>query len=582
MIDALIEIGKSLRNKYPSPLVENPYPDKSKKKIPMVLVVDLISYHDDSLQLRDEVLLDFDEGAVYTKYFFRSPPSSQGPAASLSFKLPGKDSALKQRLGILRILGYKLSVNSLAEKILNKLKIFQEEGTILKNTPVLVVIKIDGKWPSENQKLTQMFEQYFFENLGSYKKKPIWKTYGKCHSCGKDKEIYGGVGNLLKFYTVDKYGYAPELNPKIAWKQYALCKDCILDLERGKRAIDNFLTWKFYGKTFWLLPVSTSNLNTVLQRFETLHKELSGKTHQEGYGLLEDRLLYEASMQKETLFYHFVFTKKDNQALRIMLHIEEVTPSLIKQYLQLKQDMEDKFNDWLRNVFQKDFHFKFNFFSSNGLKAISQKPGFTDKDFYTLVDKVFKRSYIDERHLISKIMARIHSDIVQSGEQFTLPWGTVLESLLSLEFLLLWGVLKRRKGGVMMDNLPYGEFFEQHRDFFDHPAKRGLVLLGVLVDKFLKFQHNERGSTPFMKVLKNLKLNQKDIQHIFVSLQNKMNEYGIGHWWPELREGISLYLIDAGNNWGLTPDEIGFYIAIGMALSFHPVLNCKENQGGNQ
>ncbi|RLB07312.1 MAG: hypothetical protein DRG59_06590, partial [Deltaproteobacteria bacterium] len=83
-------------------------------------------------------------------------------------------------------------------------------------------------------------------------------------------------------------------------------------------------------------------------------------------------------------------------------------------------------------------------------------------------------------------------------------------------------------------------------------------------------------------VLKNLKLNQKDIQHIFVSLQNKMNEYGIGHWWPELREGISLYLIDAGNNWGLTPDEIGFYIAIGMALSFHPVLNCKENQGGNQ
>ncbi len=121
-----------------------------------------------------------------------------------------------------------------------------------------------------------------------------------------------------------------------------------------------------------------------------------------------------------------------------------------------------------------------------------------------------------------------------------------------------------------MRDLPYQEFFELHGDFFNHPAKRGLVLFGVLVQKFLNEQYNRRGSTPFLKVLKNLRLNQKDVQSVFVALQNKMNEYEIGHWWPELREGISVNFIEAGDTWPLSPDEIGFYMAVGMSLYRHP------------
>lgn len=129
-----------------------------------------------------------------------------------------------------------------------------------------------------------------------------------------------------------------------------------------------------------------------------------------------------------------------------------------------------------------------------------------------------------------------------------------------------------------MSDTPYGDFFEKYGDFFNHPAKRGLVLLGVLTQKFLSYQYSERGSTPFMKTLKNLRLDQSDVKSLIVSLQNKMNEYGIGHWWNDLRSGISMNLIEAGDKWPLSPAEIGFYISIGMALHSVPIFSSTNAQ----
>ncbi len=580
MIKALIEIGRSVRDLYPMPLVEVPYKrPKEGKNAPKVLVVELSS-NPDGLKLLDIHLMDYSPDDVFSKYFFRNPPAAQGPAASLSFKLPGKPSTLRQRLGILNLLGYKADIEGIAEGIEQSLEGFKRSGELPKNVSILVVLKIDGKWPAENEKLRGNFVRNFLEYLGNYKGRPIWKRHGVCHGCGEETTVYAGVGDLLKFYTVDKHGYAPELNPKVAWKQYALCENCIFDLERGKRAVGDFLTWRFYGRNFWLLPVASGELRQILDNFSQLHKKLSGRAHEKGFESLEDELIYKASKQEEALSYHFVFVEEERKALRVRLHIEEVLPSVMSQYVDTKTEHEREFG---RTVFQAVPHIeieklKFNFFSSPNLKISKQKPGFTDEDFYMLVDKVFRRSPVDEGYLISKAMSRISKDMIETKDQGRIPLWLVLETLLSLEFLLKWGILKRKIGGVDMNRLPYEKFFEEHGDFFNHPAKKGLVLLGVLIQNFLNEQYRRRGSTPFMKVLKNLILDQRDVQKVYVALQNKMNEYEIGHWWPELREGVSLSFIEAGDNWPLSPEEIGFYIAVGMALHAHPIFGKSKSE----
>lgn len=572
MIKTFIDIGQHSKTLYPMPLIELPYSPDGKHK-PMILVVDLKSNQENlSLIINDLTLQDYSAEYNNSRYFFRNPPSSQGPAASLSFKLPGKPSALRQRLGILTELGYKGNIEEIAGAIEAKRDKLQSEGILAKNAPLLIVLKIDDKWPAHNDRLQKDFVEKFFISLGTYKNKPIWTKQSICHGCGQQATIYGGVGSLMKFYTVDKHGYAPFLDPTKSWKQYALCKECILDLERGRRAVDDFLTWKFYGEEFWLLPVSTSGLSTTLQEFQQLHKELSGKANTEGFEELEDELLYNASMQKEVISYHFVFVQKENQALRIKLHIEEVLPSLLAHYVSLKKDIEQQFNDFICGIVN-EVNFKFNFFSSNNLRATNQRPGFSKEDFYMLVDKVFRRSYVDERFLMSKIMSRITKELADAKEDKNkFPNFLIIDTLLSLIFLLKWGILKRKIGGINMSDSPYNNFFEKYGDFFNHPAKRGLVLLGVLTQNFLNEQFKRRQSTPFLRVLKNLKLNQKDVQNVFVSLQNKMNEYEIGHWWPDLRKAIGINFIQSGDKWPLSPEEIGFYIAVGMALYNHPVF----------
>ncbi len=575
MIKALIEIGKVLREKYPMALIEIPYSSLKDKKEPKVLVVDLATDSDGTLKVFNISLADYSPQELFTKYFFRNSSSAQGPAPSLSLKLPPKITALKQRLGILNLIGYKADENEIAKAIEAKVNELKKSGSLGKTNPLLIVLRIDKKWPAENEKLTKKFDENFLESLGQKKYRRYWKKEWVCHGCDKKTYVYGGVSDLLKFYTVDKFGYAPELDPKKAWKQYALCAECIFDLERGKRALEEFLTHTFYGKKFWLLPVATEKLDAILDRFCNF-KESGGRIYETSYELLEDRLLYEASKQSKVLFYHFVFSQQEQNALRIVLHLEEVLPSVLWRYVTAKNEIEQRFHESIEEAFPSVKKLFFNFFSSPNLHATQKKPGITDKDFFMLVDKVFRETPVDENYLITRAMSRIGSDFLESNENISIPRQSILETLLSLEFLLEWGILKRkvvsRPGGLTMKQTSFQEFFEKHGDFFNHPAKRGLVLLGVLTQKFLNHQFHERGSTPFLKMLKNLRLDQKDVQKLFVGLQNKMNEYGIGHYWAKIREGVSLSLIGAGERWPLSPEEIGFYLAVGMSLHKHPAF----------
>ena len=233
MISALIEIGKAVRDMYPLPLVELPYSGKRDKKAPKVLVVELNTLKD-VLNLTRVKLFGYLPEDNIKKYYFRSPHASKGPASSLSFKLSEKLSALKERLGILSILNYKADTSEIARAIEKEVNRLNQEGLLEKNAQVLIVLKIDGKWPAENERLRENFVKNFLKSLASYEKNPIWKTYGLCHECGKETIIYGGVGNLLKFYTVDKHGYAPELIPELHGNNMPFAKSAFLTLKEVK------------------------------------------------------------------------------------------------------------------------------------------------------------------------------------------------------------------------------------------------------------------------------------------------------------------------------------------------------------
>lgn len=593
MLDALLKIGKALRGKYLIPFIQDPFPnlknesekedkegiDKSKGNNVKVLRVDL-ELQGRTLKLKDITLEDYKEN--YFVYYFRKPPSHG--VGGLSFKRSGKNSTLIERLKILDELNYKFDIENIVQSIIDKLEELEKKQLIIKEgknrTNLLITLVINGKYPNENLRFVNFSKLSFFDSLLSTETqhsntKQIKSIPSKCHGCKKQTQVYVGMNRLLSFYSVDKHGFSPHLKPEESWKQFALCPICCLDIERAKRALDSFLQWKFYSKNMWILPEVDNEdfLFDILKEFELLHEELSGKVAKgQGYINTEDDLLFEASEMKHVTFFHFIFFHTSNSAFRIDLHLQNVLPSVISRFIVTKKNIETLFNNSF-NMLKHKLHFSFFRDFSSKVPEKKYKKDF-EKLFYATVTSVFTKSLISEEYVIKNAMKVITYLLNENRGKFNSKVKEVtLETLLSLEVLHNLDILKRKthetvnpnKGGFMNDK--YEKFFQDHSPFFDSPIKKGLVLLGILIQKFLGLQWAKLNHSPFVSKLKGMRLSQSDVESIFKDLRGKLDDYEGEHQWKALWEKISLYFIEQGKDWRLSRDEIGFYLTIGRSIA---------------
>lgn len=126
-----------------------------------------------------------------------------------------------------------------------------------------------------------------------------------------------------------------------------------------------------------------------------------------------------------------------------------------------------------------------------------------------------------------------------------------------------------------------GSFFSRFGDFFDSDAKRAIFLEGVLTQKLLNIQYQERNATPFRIKLKGLSLDEKQVKKLLPEIQNKLEEYG-KNYYRTLESRISKHFISAGNGWKMSNDEISFYFVLGMNLSYLFKTKKEDSNGGRK
>ncbi len=90
---------------------------------------------------------------------------------------------------------------------------------------------------------------------------------------------------------------------------------------------------------------------------------------------------------------------------------------------------------------------------------------------------------------------------------------------------------------------------------------------GALAQLLLNIQYQERGADPFRTKLQGLKLDERLVKRLLPEMQNKLEEYG-KNYYRELEALISKYMIQAGEGWRLSKDEISFYFVLGMNLYY--------------
>ncbi|MCX8206815.1 MAG: TIGR02556 family CRISPR-associated protein [Methanothrix sp.] len=427
----------------------------------------------------------------------------------------------------------------------------------------------------------RFFRKYGGESMG---------TDALCSVCKEQKEEVYAYAIPWPFHTFDKPGFiAGGFRQSDAWKNTPVCFNCAINLDAGKKYIEENLDFSFYGFRYLLIPklIIGDDYKVILEILSGMKKEL--KMSSETRNRLtddEDEILDMVKDQKDFFSNSLLFYKKDNSAYRILLHIDGILPSRLRRLFDAKEMVEDAFGIYNEMVLSDEKNKKIEMRFDFGVlrRFFPRESGNVthDKMFLEIVNRIFVGRAVDRHLLISFMMKRIRDDFVH--EQPTLM--NTLNGFMLLHYLKELNLLKDLEvidmSGIVLKSeelqaLPLEKrverFFEANRAFFDSDAKKATFLEGVLAQKLLDIQWVDKKARPFYTKLHGLKLNESLIKRLLPEIQNKLEEYE-KNYYRKLEEIIAKHFVLSGQRWKETDDELSFYFVLGMNL--HSIFDKEE------
>ena len=440
---------------------------------------------------------------------------------------------------------------------------------------ILIENDPNGKYAGDFSIFRQIVSE---KGVEAYYKRYGIESVAHDHTCSVCKtvtpEVYGFVSTFA-FYNVDKPGFVSSgFDQSKAWKNYPVCERCALILEAGRKLLERDFAFRMYNLSYFIIPKPLFDRDTdeVVKKFEFFRSEfrsLSPKNKRLIDAREEDIFSF-LSEQHNFFNNNLLFYEKSNAAFRILLYVEDILPSHIRQMFQAKQAVDEK------SIFKTagkdgagmpfDFRAVYHFFWGLDRR----------KHFLEVINSIFTSKQVDRSFLIRSIINKIRDDYAQ--DNYT-KYST-LRGLQLLFFLHEMGLLNRSEGDGQMiettifdvdDSNPVVDavnaLFNEFPDFFNTDAKRAVFLEGVLTQKLLRLQYVERGgATPFTSKLNSLNLDERLLKKLLPQIQNKFQEYGKDYY-RRLEKLLAEYMVKAGAHWKMTPDEISFYFVTGMNLS---------------
>ncbi len=364
-----------------------------------------------------------------------------------------------------------------------------------------------------------------------------------------------------------------------------MCLECSLKIAEGKKFLDEYLKKKMGGQQYYLIPKfilgveGTEEVIETFFRYSTHPEELLKERTLEQITEDEKEILEFLGELKDVLTYNFLFFSAPNpQVFKINLLVEDILPSRISKIFEAKKEAEKL--EIFKNIKVGRNQYENIEFRFDELRRFIT----FQKSFLEVVDKTFRGLNIEPNLLFSWFMGRIRQEFIHDAYLKFL----VLRAFVSFLFFKKLGIMPsnktlNKKGGEFMNELKEKaeDFFNNFKDTFLTPAHIAVFLLGAFTQKLLNIQYQERGSTPFWKNLKRLKMGERDFKCLLPKIQNKLEEYG-KNYYRSLESLISEYFLEAGKNWQISTDELNFYFVLGMNLvdEVDKVLNLtKEKEG---
>jgi len=391
----------------------------------------------------------------------------------------------------------------------------------------------------------------------------------QCYLCHKSTEVWGFV-DTYKFYTADKKGMVTGgFNQRMAWRNYPVCPDCAITLERGKGYVEKHLKYRFCGFNYFIIPQlvypDKGLLSNTLKRMENYDRFSLGTSQSALIERTEEGILRNLSKEKNVVNFNFVFYKVSNSAFNILLYLKEIAPTRLDYLIKSKDKVdaaERKFDIFKEIPTKKEpIRFDFSFQSIRDFYTNNKIEGNFDKDFLSIVNNIFIAKKIEFKFLLNRIMSKIRGNFLNE-KAYNLNMLKAYKIIVYLEKINL---LIRRRFDVNEIDSRYENFFTENT-IFDDNAKKALFLEGVLAGKLLNIQRIEGyGKPPFRSRLNGLKIDERVSKRLLPEIINKLEEYD-KNYYKKMEESIGIYF--ANSNFAkYSVDEMSFYFTLGLTLS---------------
>jgi CRISPR-associated protein Csh1 len=404
------------------------------------------------------------------------------------------------------------------------------------------------------------------------------KGLGQCCICGKrDTEVSGLLQiQQFKIYTLDKPGsVSGGFNPVEAWRNFPACRECCDKVDFSGERIKRDLSFNYYGFKYLMLPSPVRLAPT--EAHHLLHRLVSARVDHKASKRLtdaEDELFEIIADENNRLQLDLLFYQPDPQSFRPALYVSGLLPSRFRDLFRA-QERTDR-HPWLRSPSPRSFtEGTFTFGCFRNIYPAARGGSTFDDDFLAAT-----RAALEIRPHRADRMLEIGMRWVQEDCLEGKAWPFRLADLFrSLQFFeeLTRGENERSQPTMIVD---YGdtEQADRVRRLFQQapetsrlradPAAQAAFLVGACCGRIETIQSLVRGSTPFEGKYKGFRLNQPDVQRLFIAAKDKAKAYG-----PDKERIVSGLLSCAASalaataeRWALGPDEISYYFALGHAL----------------
>ena len=532
----------------------------------------MVKISDEGVSLANPVLYseDFDPDKVKRYLYDKNEGGANTPAIMPNLNFNKPQSAIKKIIGWL-----KKGRNKLGSKI----------AEVIDEKKDVIINELENKrdeFPKEQVRLSIKIVddsgEKYVGDIDEFVKLAEWirgaKTagaskQGQCALCLQTKNnIVDEASGVFRFYTVDKDGYiAGGLNKKQAWKTFPVCAECYEVLGKGKDIVENFLKFKFQsGVSYYVVPeIVSSAINSSEQELQEVLDIVTDTekriTITDRYDKIltdnEDEIL-EYLGDKSSLVYHLLFLHKSQSAERIVLLVEDVPPSRIRELFKARREVDNIIPD--RNKRPYTLYELIAFFKKDTGKTDYEKK----RLLFELIDAIFKSKQVNKNILLREFMQKIRTDILNKGEPDSRFIRYALRNVLFFEKIGLI-VFNHENKGMMSGS--FDKYFERFGSVFSSSVSKGVFLLGALTRFLIEEQKRDRGSTPFLKKLKSFKMKQQDFLGLIPEIENKLRAYEAGSKFSTaLKEEAIKQLLLAGKDWQESIDELNFFFVAGMNL----------------